>query len=264
MNSKSLRPRDLPDHLLAQGRYAFTIDEAAAELDAGLAQTRQALARLARKKQIFSPTKGLYVAIPPEYRSWGVVPGPWFVDAMMRHLGRPYYIALLSAAQFHGASHQAPQLFQVVTDGTPLRDRDLARVRVRFYKSRHVREDKTEQIAVPTGYAVVSAKETTVVDLVTHPRDSGGFDNVATIVEEIGELDGAELARVAARRGRAAVRRVGWFVESFGAAGDLEALRQAARLDIGEASPLDPAGPRRGKTHPVWNLRLNTTVEPDL
>jgi predicted transcriptional regulator of viral defense system len=264
MNPRPLLPRDLPDHLLASGRYAFTVEEAATELGISPTQARQALARLQQKREVFSPVKGLYIAIPPEYRSWGVVPGDWFVDAMMGHLGRPYYIALLSAARIHGASHQAPQVFQVMTDGPPLRDRNLERVRLRFYTSQHVREDPTEQITVPTGYAIASAKETTVVDLVAHPRDAGGYGNVATIIKELGELSGSELARVAARRGRAAVRRVGWFVEHFGTADDLEALKQAARVDVGEPSPLDPAGPKRGKTDRDWRLRLNTSVEADL
>jgi predicted transcriptional regulator of viral defense system len=259
----TLQPRDLADHFLAQGRYAFTLVEAAAELGTTPSATRKALARLQRRKKLFSPAKGLYVAVPPEYRNWGVLPGDWFIEEMMRHLGRTYYIALLSAARIHGASHQAPQIFQVMT-GTPLRARDLARVRLRFYTSKHVAEDKTEQLTVPTGYAIVSAKETTVVDLLTHYRAAGGYGNVATIVTEIGELNGAELARVASRRGLAAARRTGWFVERFGKADELEALRQAARLDVGEPTPLDPAGPKRGKTDSAWQVRLNTEVEPDL
>jgi predicted transcriptional regulator of viral defense system len=257
--------RDLPDHFLAAGRFEFTLAEAVEVLGSSHSATLNALARLQQRKEIFSPAKGLYVAVPPEYRSWGVLPGKWFIDAMMRHLERPYYIALLSAARIHGASHQAPQLFQVMTNSAaPLRGRDLGRVRLRFYASKHIAEDKTEQITAPTGYATVSAKETTVVDLISHYRASGGYGNVATIIKEIGELDGAELARVASRRHRSAVRRTGWFVDHFGRADELEALRQAARLDLGEPTPLDPAGPKRGRTDPDWRVRLNTQVEPDL
>jgi hypothetical protein len=32
----------------------------------------------------------------------------------MDHLGEVYYTGLLSAAEFHGAAHHRPQLFQVV------------------------------------------------------------------------------------------------------------------------------------------------------
>ncbi len=260
----ALSPRDLPDHFLAQGRYAFTLAEAASTLGVTPSATRQALARLQQRREIFSPTKSLYVAVPPDYRNWGALPGDWFIDAMMRHLERPYYIALLSAARLHGASHQAPQVFQVMTDSPPLRGRDFSRVRLRFYTSQHVAEDPTEQVTVPTGYATVSAKETTVVDLISHYRDAGGHGNVATIIKEIGDLNGAELARISSRRGRSAVRRTGWFVDHFGTADDLEALRQAARFDVGEPILLDPAGPKRGRADPDWRVRLNAQVEPDL
>lgn len=259
-----VQPRDLPAFFLAEGRHAFTLEDAAEALGTSRGAALDALTRLQQRDEVFSPTRGLYVAIPPDFRSWGVVPGVWFIDAMMRHLDRPYYVALLTAAGIHGASHQAVQILQVMTDAAPIRDRDLKRVRLRFYRSKHVREDKTEQMTVPTGYAVVSAKETTVIDLIAYARAAGGYGNVATIVREIGELDGSELARVASRRGRAVTRRTGWFVERFGKADDLEALRQAARLDLGEPSLLDPAGPKRGQTDKTWSVRVNTDVEPDV
>jgi predicted transcriptional regulator of viral defense system len=257
-------PRELSDYFLSHGRYAFTAEEAAEVLGSTRTTAVDALVRLQQRNKVFSASKGLYVAVPPEYRSWGVLPGEWIIDALMRHLHRPYYIALLSAARLHGASHQAPQVFQAMTTKAPIRDRDLGRVRLRFYASKHVDEDKIEQVAVPTGYANVSAKETTVVDLITYHRASGGYGNVATVIREIGELEGAELARVASRRGRAAVRRTGWFVEHFGEVDELEALRQAARLDVGEPALLDPAGPKRGRTDPRWRVRMNAQVEADL
>jgi predicted transcriptional regulator of viral defense system len=262
----AIRPRDLPDHLLSVGRYAFTLEEAAGILDSGRGAATDALGRLAQRKQVFSPARGLYVAVPSEYRSWGVLPGDWFIDAMMAHLHRPYYVALLSAARIHGASHQAPQVFQVMTaaDAGAPRDRDLGRVRLRFYASKHVGEDAVQRSVVATGYVTVSAKETTVVDLITHHRVSGGYGNVATILSEIGQLAGSELARVASRRGRAAARRTGWLVERYGRVDDLEALRQAARLDLGEVALLDPAAGKRGKTDPDWQVRVNTQVEGDL
>ena len=43
---------------------------------------------------------------------------------MMAHLHRGYYVALLTAAAMHGAAHQAPQSFQVITE-KDVPDRDL-------------------------------------------------------------------------------------------------------------------------------------------
>jgi predicted transcriptional regulator of viral defense system len=183
---------------------------------------------------------------------------------MMAHLERPYYVCLLSAAAMHGASHQAPQVFQVMTDKTYLvRKRELGRIRLRFYSSKFVSEDPTVRVTVPSGYVVVSTKETTVVDLVSRPRDSAGLSNVATIVGELGELNGSDLARVASRHGRTLTRRVGWFVDHFGDVADTEALRQAARLDLGEPVQLDPSKGRQGKADPAWQVRVNTVIEAE-
>src|SRR5271157_6543085 len=44
------------------------------------------------------------------------LPPSWYVDDLMRHEGRPYYVGLLRAAELHGASHQAVMEFQVVTN----------------------------------------------------------------------------------------------------------------------------------------------------
>jgi len=259
------RPRDLPEYLLSRGRYAVTTEEAEAILGIGRQAVLAALARLQRRGAVFSPAKSLYVVIPAEHRNTGAPPAEWFIDPMMSHLGRPYYIALLTAAAFHGAAHQAPQVFQVMTDfASSLGTRQFGRQRLRFYSSKHVSDDPTDRISVPTGYALLATKETTLVDLVSRPREAAGHGNVATILKELGALQGSALARTASRRGRALVRRVGWLVERFGQVDDLEALRQAARVDLGEPTLLDPAGPKRGHADRAWAIRVNRTIEPDL
>ena len=192
-----------------------------------------------------------------------MVPADWFIDDLMGHLGRRYYVALLSAAAYHGASHQAPQVFQVMADGRVL-DRAIERVRLRFYASEHTADTPIEKVVVHTGYMRVSSREATVVDLVREPRASGGISNVATILTEIGELDGSALATLAARHGRTLARRTGWMVEHYGSCQDLGPLRLAARLDLGEPALLSPSGPRRGRADPAWGVRMNIAVEPDL
>jgi predicted transcriptional regulator of viral defense system len=171
--------------------------------------------------------------------------------------------ALLSAAVYHGASHQAPQVFQVMVDARVL-DRSIGRVRLAFYTSTHTTDTPTETVTVLTGSIPVSSREATVVDLIREPRASGGISNVATILAEIGELDGSALATLAARHGRALARRTGWLLERYGACQDLGPLRLAARLDQGEPDLLLASGPRRGRTDPAWRVRVNVAVEPDL
>ena len=62
----------------------------------------------------------------------GAPPVEWWLDAYFRWLGRPYYLALQTAAASHGSSPQAIQVTQVMTD-LPRCDLRIGRVRVRYF-----------------------------------------------------------------------------------------------------------------------------------
>ena len=221
------------------------------------------LQRLRRRGAMFSPARGLYVVVPPEYRSWGVLPGELFIDAMMQALGRNYYVSLLSAAAMHGAAHQAPQLFQVMVD-RHVADRDVGRVRLRFYANEYVEEMAVEERQVDTGRIRLATRETTLMDLVVHPDAAGGLNNVATVIAEIGDLDVPVLARLASLRSRSVARRLGWLLEQFREGLELEPLVELALARDGHPTRLVRALPARGPIDPRWNLQVNSTVEPDL
>src|ERR1044071_160935 len=175
----ALTPRQLPDLRLSRGRHHFTTAEAVALLGSSDQAVRKGLERLAEARQIISPSRGFYVIVPPGFRSWATVPGSHLVDAMMRQLDRVYYVALLSAAEIHGAAHHAPQVFQVMVN-RPLEDRDLGRTRLRFFTGRHVPDAPVELHNTPTGTMRVATPELTAVDLVDYVAATGGLDNVAT------------------------------------------------------------------------------------
>jgi predicted transcriptional regulator of viral defense system len=255
-------PSDVPDALMATGRYWATSPELARLTGSTGPVLRTSLGRLVRDGRLFSPARGLYVVVPPEYRSWRVVPAEWFVDAMMKHLRRDYYVGFLNAAAVHGASHQSPQTFRVVTTRS-LDDRDIERVRLRFTVAAHVSEMPTERRATHTGYMTVATRETTVTDLAWRPELAGGISNAATVLKEIGELDTEILGRIAPLRTRATVRRLGWLLERFRPDLDLHWLRLVARPQDGDATPLVP-GTRRGSVDSGWAVRVNALVEPDV
>lgn len=255
----------LPDALLAAGVHAFTTDDAAAAAGISTASARPALARLIKNKLAFSPARGLYVAIPSEYRSWGAVPAAWFVDALMVHLDRAYYVGYLSAAEIHGAAHQRPQVFQVVVD-RDVRDRSFGRVRLRFITNRDAAALQSVRRNTPTGTMAVATAELAAFDLANRPSNGGALHNVATVLIELagdGKLDDAALATLAARFPVAAGRRAGWIVEQFTDV-RLDALADAVSGSVDEPSKLDQHGPRRGAVDPRWRVRVNAEIEPDL
>lgn len=256
------KPADVGSTLLAQGRYWATTRELEVLTGEPPATMRSSLARLIRKGELFSPARGFYVVVPPQYRSWKVVPADWFIDALMGHLGRPYYVGFLSAAALHGAAHQSPQTFRVMTDRY-LPGRDIERVRLRFTIVSHFAQMPTERRTVETGAMIVATRETTVIDMAWRPALAGGISNVATVLKEIGELDGEVLARLAPLRGQATSRRVGWLIDHFRPDVDTHWLRVVARPEEGQPALLVP-GRRVGSLDAAWGLRINASVESDV
>lgn len=261
--------RELADWLLAHGRHWVTTEEVAVLLGIPHPHVSPTLTRWREKGLLFSPTKGVYVPIPPEYRSWRAVPAADFVDPLMRHLGHTYYVALLSAAEVLGFAHQRPQVFQVMTTAR-LRDRTFGRVRMSFITSARVPDRPVITRNTPTGSMRVSTPEVTALDLVELPRRSGSLSNVATILGEmLGEqvLDGEQLATAATTYPAAVIQRAGWLLEfvaqQVGADIQLDALLNAsARRSTPTA--LASHGARKGPVDERWNVIVNTSVEPDL
>ena len=110
------RARDLVREFAARGQYHFTSSEFRSALGVSAAAASQSLWRLAKRGEVASPGRGFYVVVPPEYRALGCLPPDQFIPALMEHRGMRYYAGLLSAAQYHGAAHHRPQVFQVMAD----------------------------------------------------------------------------------------------------------------------------------------------------
>ena len=102
--------------LQAKGRYTFTQTEAAEVIPITGLALEAALRRLRKRGRIANPRRGFYVIVPLEYREAGCPPANWFIHNLMGFLDQPYYAGLLSAAAIHGAAHQQPMVFQVITD----------------------------------------------------------------------------------------------------------------------------------------------------
>lgn len=96
-----------------RSNYTFThneVTQAFPEMSTG--NIAQALTIGVSKGRIMSPLRGFYAIVPDEYVLRGAVPQSFYLDDMMHHLGRQYYVALLSAASYHGASHLVPVAVQ--------------------------------------------------------------------------------------------------------------------------------------------------------
>jgi len=251
--------------LQARGRYHFTTNTAVRALGGSLAAVRGALRRLKQKTLIADPHRGFHVIVPPEYRELGCLPADQFIPDLMAHLGEPYYVALLSAAAYHGAAHQRPQVFQVMV-ARARRAIECGRVRVRFAARRDMQATPVVQRNTPRGVLRIASAEATALELVGYAEASGGLGQVATVLRELVEaIDSTAIAAEARRAPLAWAQRLGYLLVL------VEAERLALALDpiLRERKPfsvaLSPSLPKTGAPRdPRWNVAVNTEVEPDL
>lgn len=252
------------DDLAARGQYSFTTAEMRRLLGTSDVATRAALRRLTAKGKLAMPARGFHVIVPPEYRTLGCLPAGQFVPDLMRHLRLPYYAGLLTAAAYHGASHQAVMVFQVVLPRTR-RPIECGRVRVEFVARKNVDAVACQEMATPRGMLRVSAPEGTALDLAGYPHHAGGLSSVATVLAELRErLDPAELARAAESVPVPWAQRLGFLLDLVGG-GDCtpELAAQVARR-AKDYVLLAPGRPAQNATRDKrWRVRVNAPVEPD-
>lgn len=252
--------------LPSQGRYSFTKGEATELLGMKEVAFNRAASRLSAAKRVARIHGGFYVVVPLEHAAVGVVPADWFIVELMRHLGQPFYVGLLSAAEYHGAAHQRPQKYQVVTD-EPLREVACRGVGIRFFVKRKVAVTMTQSIKGVTGYIPVSTPEATAIDLLRYSRHVGGLGNVLTVLQELGEhIDGARLEEAAEADGNLThAQRLGWLLDRTEYADKTGPLADWVAKRKPLPARLEPSLPSRGANRDKrWNLLVNAQVEGDL
>ncbi|HUX80295.1 MAG TPA: type IV toxin-antitoxin system AbiEi family antitoxin [Alphaproteobacteria bacterium] len=258
------------DSLQKQGKIVFHIDEAASILGITLTAARLSAYRLSKKKRIFRAYRNFYVIVPLEYQEIGCPPPDWFIDPLMHHLGTEYYVGLLTAAALHGAAHQQPMIFQVITSKYP-RLITLPSMDIRLYQSSYIQKTGIELKKTAAGYLNLSTPELTAFDLVRYARASGHYNHVATVLAELAEeIRGKRLATLAKTicqdHGEWIYwQRLGYILDSVGfkdIAEPLATLIEKSRPSLGYFVS--------GKTENViekssrWRLYINTTLEADI
>lgn len=214
--------------LQSTGRVSFTRQEAIHALGITDAAFLKAASRLQKKKQLLNPRHGFYVVVPPQYLAWGAPPPNWYIDDMMRHEGRAYYVGLLKAAELLGATHHAVMEFQVVTD------KQIPKIRAgRSLIVFHYRKDLQlvvsgiESRKTDTGSMKISSIELTALDLLRYTHAVGGLDAIATALADLGaRIDGSKLAKLARHFERAVVQRLGYLLDHLGFPNATEAMRE--------------------------------------
>jgi predicted transcriptional regulator of viral defense system len=268
---------DYLDECQSQGRAYLAKDEAIQALGLSSKAFLAAAGRLMDKRRLARPKQGFYLILRPEDRVAGAPDPARWIDPLMRHLKLDYRISLLRAAAFHGMSHQAAMVFQVIAP-KQMPGFELGRHKIQFvYQAPGAfaqanRPDWLDQMKSDAGFANVAGVELTLLDSARYFHKAAGLNGAAQIVHDLGtKADPRKLASAARGYENAAVRRLGYLLDLFGHERQAKALQPLA----GKAKSMKPLDPsvRRLAASPdadapernlKWKLDLNEAVEIDL
>lgn len=259
--------------LLARGRGYFSRDEALAALGLKPPAFAAAIARAVKKRRLANPRHGFYIILRPEDRVAGAPDPAKWIDPLMKHQGIDYRISVLRAAAFHGSSHQATMVFQVIAP-KQLRDLAIGRHRLQFlYQTPESfaqvnQPELVGQMKSDAGFAKVAGVELTLLDCVRYFHKAAGISGVAQIAKDIGaEASPRLLAKAASAYESSAVRRLGYLLEEVGHARQAHALESFVK-QAKTSVPLDPAVKPLADTlvsthekNAKWKLLINEAVE---
>lgn len=258
---------DLKDYvhsLSARGRSSFTENEALQETGLSKIALKSALKRLKKKQEIAAPLQGFFIIVPPEYESLQSLPPEQFIDELMRYLKTPYYVGLISAAQFYGAAHQKPQIFQIITPKAR-RDLQVGRVRISFTCKSGAEQSAIRQFNTSKGFVRVADPAALAIDLILFPQKAGGISAVFEILSDLSEHLDIELFKKEIIQIKQAppLQRLGFFFEIL----NLEALAQLCEDRLNNQSYvrktlLDPQEKSNdARLNSRWNLIINIELE---
>jgi hypothetical protein len=202
---------------MALGLVAFSLEELTKETGLSAIAAKFQLLRLRGKVARVSPRQPLFLIVSPEHRSMGAPPPAWWLQGYFNWLGRPYYLALQSAASAFGSNPQALQVTQVMID-RPCRAIRVGRIQVQFFVKRGIDRTPTQQPDGAVAPLLISTPEATAYDLIRYATSIGGIERASeTIRPLLPLLRARELKRVLDAENEPGVaQRLGFVIEACG------------------------------------------------
>lgn len=251
----------------SNGRYAFTIDELVNEIPKSIRNIRKDLDRLKKKGEIVNIRRGFYTILPPEYQNMGVIPVDYYIDELMKYISRLYYVGLYSAAMYHGAAHQQPQEFYVISQSPKPRKIKNNDFQINFSEKKNCPQYGIEEMKTETGYFKISNKELTFLDLIYFEQSIGGYSRITTILEELTESFNLQKMSDVVKNDfpLSTFQRAGYIAENILENKKLAAIFETrlAKLKL-KTVLLKSSGQQIGDRNDKWKIVINTQIESDL
>jgi predicted transcriptional regulator of viral defense system len=253
-------------NLQRSGKYTFSCADVSEAFHLPENSIASRLYAYERKNRIVKLRRGFYGIHSPQSSMYGTFDIYLYVDALMKSLGKPYYIALLSAAALHGAAHQQPQEFFIMTEIPLPHNVHNKKEKITFFGKNSLLQEGVMQKKSRVGYINVSTPELTAFDLLDNIKRFG-INRITTVLQELHEeMKVLRLKKIAKLiDNKASMQRLGYILETVVGAQKLaDTLLQILSKKTFYPVPLSPAKPRRGTLNNKWQIIINMEIEPDL
>jgi predicted transcriptional regulator of viral defense system len=255
--------------LVRRGKCSFTLSQAQSALGKSRKAINSSVEHLLSKSELATPARGFYVIVPPEYQILGCLPAEHFIPYLMEYWGYHYYAGLLTAAKYHGATHQAVQVFQVMIQGRSRPPIICGKVKINFIANKNLAETPVQIFSTAKSMLKISTPEGTAMDLLTYPEHAGGLNHIATVLAELQESMKPEklLTLVESESTLAWKQRLGYILEILGASKLAEVLKKYLKLQhridyIPLMSGLKNFS--NASRNSTWKIIENATIESDI
>ena len=252
--------------LQKRGQYTFTYADVSKHFSLPENTIAHRLYVYEQKKRIVKIRKGFYAILEHTELNSGFPDTYKYVDALMKYIGKPYYVALLSAAALHGAAHQQPQEFFIMTEIPLPRNIHNNKNRITFFGKNTLLQEGIMQKKSRVGYFNVSTPELTAFDLLDNIKRFG-INRITTILQELyEEMQVSRLKKIAKIvNNKANMQRLGYILETVVGAEKLaDTLYKILEKTTLYPIPLSPVKAKKGEIDKKWKIIVNMQIESDL
>lgn len=259
---------DFIDDLESKGRCWFLKKQALDIIGCTKVALQESIKRLIRKKRLALVRGDFLVIIPLTYKNKGIIPADWFIHPLMESMNIPYYVSLLSAANYYGATHQKPQVFQVITH-TNLRKITKNGLRIEFYRNSNIDLTLTNDFQASRGNIKIASPELLAFDLVQYYYACGYFSNIATVFSELKEsINSEKLFQIAIsdKYNKAISQRLGYLMslDQVGGADKVSKIKENIGYEKPRFVPLQVGQAYLNMPkNQDWRIWINEEVEVD-
>lgn len=254
--------------LLSYEEYSFSLDELIQHIHKSETSIKSELSRLIVKKEIVNLRKGFYLIITPRYSSAQKLPIQLYCEKLFKYLDRNYYVALFSAAKFHGASHQQVQKDYIITEKPKFNDISKTTIDIRFFTTSNWTEKNIKMMKSDAGPYKVSSPALTIADLIHYQTKLGGINRMLAVIEELSEeLNESDLVELLNwYPNKSTLQRFGFLLEELGINEESQELI-FMKLKTTNFFPvlLSPkSNEKPGAVDNRWKVAVNIKLESDI